>query len=303
VNRGKFIAALLTLCALIPSRGAEVSAPALKTEALHAESHLLAAAPIYSRTTNWFSETVLFKPAETEPAPPFFSFAPLILQWVGGREQVTTNSHDFGRLYLSNNLVCVEPAQPTLYASVDTVELTPGSSHPRFTYLWCYPGEAHARLAWPELQGLRVVLNAQGHPVIWQILADSTGTQLFFVSQSLETAAAASHGKVLQGRRYAIERSIAEVPNVVVARVLEDGPVPMGPIVYLQANRDVSTVICRCMPAQARRVAEARTYELLPFAEHESMLAAVREQAKLKPSFWPGASDPSPKVGDLLRLP
>ena len=67
----------------------------------------------------------------------------------------------------------------------------------------------------------------------------------------------------LPGRRFWVERAVADTPGVVVARILEDGPTPMGPIVYLKSvSRDVSTVICRCMNAQASEVVGTSTYRL-----------------------------------------
>ena len=113
------------------------------------------------------------------------------------------------------------------------------------------------------MQGIRITLNSAGQPVIWEVLADSSGAELFFVSQNLEAAAMAEFGKPLPGRRYAIERSVEAAPDVVVARVIDDGPVAMGPIVYLSAGtRAVSTLICRCMPAQARKLLATSTYDL-----------------------------------------
>jgi hypothetical protein len=72
-------------------------------------------------------------------------------------------------------------------------------------------------------------------------------------------------GPPLPGRTYSVERSLADAPKVVVARVLDDGPMPMGPMVYLSAgSRNVSTVLCRCMRAQAKNLAGTYTYELTP---------------------------------------
>src|SRR5512143_4089936 len=49
-------------------------------------------------------------------------------------------------------------------------------------------------------------------------------------------------------------------------RALDDSPVVMGPIVYLSAgSRAVSTLICRCMPAQAKKLVSTSTYDLQPF--------------------------------------
>ena len=95
------------------------------------------------------------------------------------------------------------------------------------------------------------------------MLAEDSAAEPIFASQNLESAAVAQFGKPLPGRRYALERSLTEAPRVIVARVLEDAPVAMGPIVYLRAGTcSVSTVICRCMAAQVKRLAATSPYQL-----------------------------------------
>jgi len=55
-------------------------------------------------------------------------------------------------------------------------------------------------------------------------------------------------------------------PDVVAARIIDDGPVPMGPYVYLNAppSRTVTTVLCRCSPSQVEAFIETRYYDLRP---------------------------------------
>ena len=55
-------------------------------------------------------------------------------------------------------------------------------------------------------------------------------------------------------------------PDVVVARIIDDGPVPMGPYVYLNAlpSRAVTTALCRCSPSQVEAFIETRYYDLRP---------------------------------------
>ncbi|MFH1109147.1 MAG: hypothetical protein V1790_08145 [Planctomycetota bacterium] len=56
------------------------------------------------------------------------------------------------------------------------------------------------------------------------------------------------------------------MPDVVVARLIDDGPAPMGPYVYLNAppGRAVTTVLCRCSPSQVEAFIETRYYDLVP---------------------------------------
>jgi hypothetical protein len=80
--------------------------------------------------------------------------------------------------------------------------------------------------------------------------------------RGLETAAAAQYGAATGGRVFAVE---AERPNsvpVTLVRVLRDGPMAMGPFVYVDRVGRVRTVLCRCMSSQIREVVANDHYEL-----------------------------------------
>ena len=275
----------------------------------------LPCADIYRRATNEFAEACFFKPAETKPNDPASTLAPLILQEVSAATERLSRMDRFGTLGLSNGIPALDASRPAVYWQVDTVQLS-GQAHARFTYVWCYssaasdskpgpgidtrsPARAEAGL---PVQGIRITLNTNGQPVIWETLADSSGAELIFVAQNLEAAALAEHGKPVPGRRHAIERSMQEAPKVIVARVIDDGPIAMGPIVYLSAGtRDVSTLICRCMPAQAKKLLDTSTYELLPLnaLTVQSLLTQARDHA----AFWPDVQRGDDRLEHCLRLP
>jgi hypothetical protein len=100
--------------------------------------------------------------------------------------------------------------------------------------------------------------------MIWEVLGDTSGYELIVVSESLEQRAAAESGPPLPGRRFSVENSTNTVPRTLVMRVIDDGPVVMGPIIYLShGSHDVASIICRCMPAQATNVTVTSNYELL----------------------------------------
>lgn len=164
-----------------------------------------------------------------------------------------------------------------------------GKPHDQMTYWWTYPKRSGPSREKLHAQGLRITLNSAGRPVIWEVLADTSGARLIFVSQSLELQAMREFGAALEGKRFVVERSQADAPEVVVARVIEDGPVTMGPIVYLRAGtRDVTTVICRCMDAQARELAGQQDYDLVPTANapgHFGKLQAIERRLRLPRSF------------------
>ncbi len=204
---------------------------------------------IQSRVTHSFAGTVLFSPAEAESnLAPDFRLAPLIVQ-----EVVETNGRASWR-----DQFAAGGSEPLVLAETGTVAVN-GRSHDQFSYHWNYSG-APAGL---DRQGIRITLNATGEPVIWEVLHDSSGADIVYVAQSLELAARAEFGPPLPGRKYSIERRLTETPNTVVANVIDDGPLPMGPVVYLRARtRDVSTLICRCMASQGGTLLGQTNYQL-----------------------------------------
>ena len=56
-----------------------------------------------------------------------------------------------------------------------------------------------------------------------------------------------------------------QAPDVVVGGLLESGPAPLGPFVYVwEQGRNVNAVICRCMPSRVISIPSTATYELAP---------------------------------------
>ena len=280
---------------------------------------VLPRAEIYQRATNEFTEARFFKPAEPKTNDLTFTLAPLILQEIRSGNEPLPGLDRFGTFSLSKGALGLDLSRPAVHWQADTAQLK-GKGHLRFSYVWCYspgargstrgqgtdtlsPGQAESGL---PLQGIRITLSSAGRPVVWEVLADSSGVELIFVSQNLEAAAVAEFGKPPPGRRYAIERGVDEAPNVIVARVIDDGPVALGPIVYLSAGtRAVSTLICRCMPAQAKQLLGTSTYDLLPFqaTPAQSLLTQARALAKERTAFWPGDPPSDSRLEHCLRLP
>jgi hypothetical protein len=274
---------------------------------------------IYQRTTNEFAQALFYKPAEPKTTDLAFSLAPLILQEVSGAQTALPLPDRFGTLSVSKGAAILDPSRPAIYWEIDTVQIK-GKAFARLSYLWCYapgpreskPGQGPGTAASGQapsalpLQGIRITLNSAGQPGIWEVLADSSGAKLFFVSQNLEAAAMAEFGKPLPGRRYATERGVEATPDVVIARVIDDNAVAAGPIVYLSAGtRAVSTLICRCMPAQARKLPATSTYDLVPFhaVSTNSLLMQGRVMLQQRAAFWPGDDTDGKQSEACLRLP
>jgi hypothetical protein len=259
---------------------------------------------IYQRADLSFAEAAFFKPAEDHPEDLTFKLAPLILQEVKPAASAQAGAAAIDRL--GSLEVNSSERQPTVYYAPSTA-IFGDTPHVQLIYLWCYadvpPGTSPSALA---AQGVRITLNSSGEPVIWEVLADGSETEIFFVARSLEEAAKAEHGQPFPGRRFSTERALNALPKTVVARVIEDGPTPMGPIVYLAAgSHDIATLLCRCMPAQARRLTATSSYVLKPFPETSSTAVALRTRLTSfrPPGFWPGEAEATPRAQRCLRLP
>ena len=196
----------------------------------------------------------------------------------------------------------IDAGEPRVVASPPKVYVTStraswdGTEHAQFLYAWWHrnPDRSPAAPPWID-QGVRVTLDDRSMPAVWEVLRDSSGLRVVYVSSSLEKAAREEFGPPLEGRRFSVERSLAETPDVVVARVLSDGPVPMGPWVYLLADSlDVSTLLCRCMDSQVEEIHPGNTgYALEPLESLEELLE----------SFGGGFPPLSETLGESLRLP
>ncbi len=261
---------------------------------------------LYLRATNEFAQAHFFKPAELPTADLSCTLAPMIVAEVRGQTGLAHPQEQFGTLSRSNGVLTVDTSRPAVYVGSDTVQRKQ-TAYAQLIYLWVYAGEALGPS--PSalgLQGVRITLDSSGQPGIWEVLTEHSGAELLFVSQRLETAALAEFGKPLPGRRYAIERSRSEVPLVVVARVLDDAPAVMGPMVYLSAGtHDASTLICRCMPAQVKALVGTSTYTLVPFpaGRPDELLNEARTKAKAPTAFWPGERPGAERLENCLRLP
>ena len=128
----------------------------------------------------------------------------------------------------------------------------------QFHYHWWHSTAAGEWAA----QGVRITVDEEGLPLVWEVLRDPSGLRVLYASERLEARARKRYGAPLPGRALTLERAVRDTPSVVVARTLADGPVPMGPWVYLEHPTDIAALICRCMPSQATGPLERTDYRL-----------------------------------------
>jgi hypothetical protein len=159
------------------------------------------------------------------------------------------------------------------------------------------------------VQGVRMTLDSEGLPLIWEQMVHNQPDRIIFASRNLETRARQQYGSPLPGRRYSLEISFATEPDAIVARVLEDGPLLMGPIVHLLRDGSVGTLSCRCMPSQVDHFVETLTYDLVPLQEladlglHGLGWIMGQQDAAACRAFSPDDTQGSPLLSTLIRLP
>ena len=218
--------------------------------------------------------------------------APLIVQEILGDRQQGTPDLRFGALItLPSGQTAIDLSRPTVYFAQRTIRLH-GADRTQIDYVWFYLGSTNA--AHPgRATRVSVILGDDGFPWVW--IADEwengavTGEALrpshrtHYVADALEAGAMDDFGSALPGRRFAVERAIEESPDVIVARMVEDGPLPMGPYVYLSRHpQRITTLLCRCSPSQIEQITESGYYQLRPLDNLDRVLQSlnVREMRR-----------------------
>lgn len=232
---------------------------------------------IRERALREFKQAIFFKPRESSIGGLEEKLAPLLVQEVSAgasTPKAGRRSADYFGLALPalrwNQIrAAVEPSHPTVYAQQSNIIIN-NTTHKQIVYIWLYPAWPQGELtALTEFFGVRITLGVNGMPLVWEVLSQNRDRRVVFVAESLEQAAKDEFGDPLPGRTFAIERGTDETPDVIVARVISDGPIPFGPYVYLSArpNRDITTVLCRCMPSQVLEFTDTAYFDFRPASQ------------------------------------
>ncbi len=272
---------------------------------------------IYALADLHLPDALYYKPAASASDLDSYA-APLILQEVQPAGRI-------GRMHVDNNgRPAVEAGTPTVYYGRSPCTLD-GREYEQLIFLWFYAQTVgSASSSGVPVQGIRITLDSEGLPLIWETMANDQPTRVIFASRRLETLARQQYGPPLPGRRHSLETAVAidvvasdgvasdavaREPGAIVARVLEDGPLPMGPIVHLLRDGTVGTLICRCMPSQADNFVETLPYDLAPIQEladlglHDLDWITDQHSAAVYLAFTLDVAQDDALLSQLLRLP
>jgi hypothetical protein len=249
------------------------------------------------------------KPPDTGDAePPFHvALAPIIVQEVGGTDAEQAEADRFGAISGFHDSE-IDIAAPTVYWTASTTWIS-GQDRLQLIYAWAYPSPITKQPTSPRVRAIRMTLAASGMPAIYEVFDSEPGPHRIFVSQSMENLARAEHGPPLPGRRHAIETPVrAGRWTAIVPRILADGPMPMGPLVYLEReSRRVMTLLCRCSASQAEEFVETANYQLLPLTAlaQEGVKTSDVESPFILPSehYTADVDDAGELITSFLRLP
>jgi hypothetical protein len=278
---------------------------------------------LYDGASVWFAQSQLLKPRENTNHSRAYQLAPLFVQEISTTNATPSSNPNTARTMgfgASKPTQAMPKVAHTVHFQSGAV-LIHGQTREQMMYWWHYGGtrppvrQPPARRG-PELRpvrrakadtpwmGLRLTLNTNGVPVIYEVFDSRRDLQPIFVAQSIAAAAQAEFGPALPGRRHSVEPSLSAAPKSVVARVIENSPDVMGPILYLHAeSRSVATLICRCMDAQAQELVRQDFYELVPADTSGKLPAATRLETANPRGLPKDFFNPSDRLSRSLRLP
>ncbi len=261
----RFTRGLVPLCAMVFMAGC--ATPQAKIESL--ATHLLDDS-VYQRVQTTFDAATFLKPRDGSADSEMVQLAPLIVQQTGTNEAQLPDHHRFGAVIGTASRRDVDAALPTVYYFLSGATIA-GLEYRQLNFTWWYPPTStETQDPQPKPHGLRITLDHDGFPMVGEVLNATASKQretrrLIFISESLEREAQDAFGDPPSGRRHSIEQEMDRSPGVIVAGVFEDGPIPMGPFVYLSAKPHVVTaLLCRCSPSQVDRFVETAYYDLRP---------------------------------------
>lgn len=254
---------------------------------------------LYNRVHQVLQGGTIFKPSESDPSKIALELYPLLL--IESAPPLDSPAPRWGWGVVDH--AKISPGPPTLYSAKDAVEIR-GRLHTQYRHFWFYRSLAAPAASWKR-QGLRITFAQDGSPAIWEVLDDSSGASAIYVTENLEKLAQNEFGPPSKGRRFWIENSTELFPETIVARTLGDGPIPMGPWVYLKGDSmDVTTLLCRCTPSQVKGDVTTAYYHPRSIPEESRSPDAIEADSSLNRPFLPWTWPvPSTWIEEALRLP
>lgn len=165
---------------------------------------------------------------------------------------------------------------PAVYAIYQTVAID-GRNHVQLTYTAWYP--AHPKMKTFDLEEadidscvLRVTLNDQNHPILFETIAACGCFHKAFVEKWVEEEASKQFGAPERGKKYSVERIVkGDVDWEVAGIVDEPRNQPGRPVVFLKAGDHKVMGLGSTARLKVPAGTDARKYALTDYAELYSL--------------------------------
>jgi len=250
---------------------------------------------VRNATKRRFKRGAFTQPSDESDVGDLIWMAPLVVQELDEDSDEMASSVRPGAITVDpSGRAIVDNDRLAIYLVLSHVQLGK-REFDQLTYFWFYgPDSTDGTIRW---RGCRIVLSKQRFGVIWEVLSSDATRRVFYVPESLEKASATEHGPPLERRRHSVEPDLKDHPDVVVARVVGDGPQPMGPFVLLDRSLVVTTMMCRCDPSQVDAFPQSVDYRLVPIDTIGDLYNGNTPPPNLQ------LPDPPNDLSNVLRLP
>ncbi len=223
-----------------------------------------------------FDRIAIWRPTQTDGDTLIARYAPIIgVEWPANR-RYDADSDRIGGVKLSGNVqrieVQIDPAEPAVYVYTSKAQIG-GRVYRQLNYVWWFP-ERPAMTARDSGAGhidgsvIRITLDSNGQPIFIESSLNCGCAHEVFVSDDIESAAREAFGSPLDGKRFAVEKSVPGKHDVVVIDTFDAGPNASHPLVLSSAGyHDVYQVKLNASETiDSTEIAEEASYRVLDYA-------------------------------------
>ncbi len=239
------------------------------------EESLLAEKCLY-KVKKTFDRIAIWRPNQTDGDTLIARYAPIIgVEWPANR-RYDANSDRIGAVKLSANRdrieVHIDPAEPAVYAHTSQAKVN-GRVYQQLNYVWWFPERPAMTvrdLGAGHIDGsmIRITLDSDGQPIFVESSLNCGCAHEVFVSGGVESAARNAFGAPLDGKRFAVEKSVSGKHDVVVIDTFDVGPNASHPLVLSSAGyHDVYQIKFNASETiDSTEIAEEASYRVLDYA-------------------------------------
>jgi len=245
--------------------------------------------PLPEPEPRMFEQAIFFRPEEGSAGGIVEQMAPLIIVESNEKEISAALSDGLG----VGTPGCVSDAEetpiPVVLFKKQSVKIR-GESYEQLRYVW------HSCVPKPTFFEFWVIIGKNGWPIVYSASPRPFHKGHFYVSTSLEVAAEREFDSPLPYCRFAIERPSGDLLNRRVDRIIDDGPMPLGPYVYIGKStqfemklagappQEVVALTCRCEKSLAKSFLAEPRYKLEQLDQFSDRIEGECLQWKSQPS-------------------